>query len=1633
MSIQAPQGILNIPNATLRVGRLEISEVVGADTALNTIARNTILLVDDEAYHENKNWALKLPNAWAGEFECNTASAGNYSEFNFYNEGASSNVQGYNLTFNDTAVELRYDGTLLKTGTLASTITGTGVKKVRLMFERTILSVTVDGTLVFTHDDTVGPRPRVYSTTAGGFLNFFTDGGALKNLKIVNEKWMSDGTSNIAYVGGGEVAVGQALAFNRVSNVSQIKVDSNVVTEYTGPHDRPLRKYPEVALTSASQDGYVVTQSGGTAYLALDEDTSTRWYSGSDSHYDSAGGAAITDPNNANVAPRLDTNTDYGDWLAIEVPTGIKLESFKLMRFDGGFPSSGTLYAKNSSGDSWTEIYRYDGYTGPSTGDQQDWTHVFHVNSTIVYKNFALVGRVREAGQQGSPGLSLKDWELYGYEEGSGSLDTTLKSVYNVPATTGTQLEVYYDAKDLADGAVSSDVTDLSPNSNDGSPTDVSVSDGAFVFNGTSSLMEKTSLSIPGGDNPFTISFWLKNDDFDSNQYILRLGINQTIYQTVAIYKNSSNQIIFASWTLDFPIDYTFTTNQWNHISLVYPGGGWKQSNLIAYIDGRPYTFGGNVSSGGVGGTVLSLATSLTLRLGGYSSGNTIFDGSIANFRLYSKALNADQVKELYDYQKDYFLGSKSQVTLYKGHLGVGVTEPSGQLELAGDERIQEYPPRALTGYETLVEGHGVFYASASSLWSTNGSYDADHVFDNKSGTYWVSQGNGSELSYDADGIATSDDQFNPGGGVSPVNGSWIKLKLPYGIKLGHCELTPRPSTQTAPPPRQPRSGIIWGSNDDVNWDQVSTFLFSTIADLYTFTINSSKSYKYITLQVTATQTITVTASTDYNAVAIIGLRFFGTPGPTTLDKGSLTLGRSLDVPRISRYDVDTETPRPEKLVLDFDTTVNSSPTDISGKGNHGVYFGSASYSAADKAFSTPNSSGITVTGSSLGSGAQPLTLCAWAKGNIWDTTDNDCVIGVGPNSSSGHSSFQLCVNTTHITLDMATSTNYLEFPTTLTNGRWYFIAMTYTGGDAFTNTRVYVDGVEIAKPASWTNGISALLDLPANPDIGVGTRTGNGSGNTPAGFLNGYVSNPKVYNVALEPSEVKKLYNLGRTGRSMVISDTAVGIGKVPEAQLDVRGTANFAGSVGIGTTSPYAKLEISSTTQDSNVAFQNVNQLRINCTNTNSSTGTGGGITFCQRYFSGSDSMIATGGVFGTRLGSINGNYGGGLVFKYKPNGSGPIVEGMVLSSGGNVGIGTTNPKNKLHIVHPTDGGGTKDLDGQENCAITSQREGYNNRWMHGINGTFDYLFWYDADGSGIATCKAFFDQDGTNSVDLNFTGQHRTFIKDVPFSQAGNLEGLIVSADQNKYIKMTGGIEAGSNAITTNESLPVVSLSTTTNDKKCFGVISVSEDSETRQNRFGNIVSVSQKELGDTRVYINSVGEGAIWVTDINGTLESGDYITTSNVAGYGQKQDSDSLKNYTVAKITMDCDFDPVTQPVQIIRKEMGDVNYWVKTTYETVTEEEYSNLADENRQIVDGVYQKITKEESKTDREGYELEVRQELVNVLDEHGQIQWEDDPSGATEKAYKIRYLDANGNITDEANHVYKAAFVGCTYHCG
>ena len=221
------------------------------------------------------------------------------------------------------------------------------------------------------------------------------------------------------------------------------------------------------------------------------------------------------------------------------------------------------------------------------------------------------------------------------------------------------------------------------------------------------------------------------------------------------------------------------------------------------------------------------------------------------------------------------------------------------------------------------------------------------------------------------------------------------------------------------------------------------------------------------------------------------------------------------------------------------------------------------------------------------------------------------------------------------------------------------------------------------------------------------------------------------------------------------------------------------------------------------------------------------------------------------------------------------------------------------------------------------------------------------------------------------LSFTGQH------ICFPEGRMSQGLVVSANQNKYMSLNGPVTMGLGAIKSSESLPVVSLSNVANDRSVFGVVDRFEGGGTERTQTIGIGKVSSaKEVGDNRVIVNSIGEGALWVANTNGNLVSGDYLTTSSLPGYAQKQDSDSLKNSTVAKITMACDFSPEDIPVQIIKKkDNGD--------------------------------------------------------NDLDPYGRFQWVD--TEKTQKAYKVRYLTSDGKGTDQSNAVHILAYVGCTYHCG
>ena len=155
--------------------------------------------------------------------------------------------------------------------------------------------------------------------------------------------------------------------------------------------------------------------------------------------------------------------------------------------------------------------------------------------------------------------------------------------------------------------------------------------------------------------------------------------------------------------------------------------------------------------------------------------------------------------------------------------------------------------------------------------------------------------------------------------------------------------------------------------------------------------------------------------------------------------------------------------------------------------------------------------------------------------------------------------------------------------------------------------------------------------------------------------------------------------------------------------------------------------------------------------------------------------------------------------------------------------------------------------------------------------------------------------------------FTGFHRVFTEDELYNNddpqkfKNDYEGrIVVSIGKIATDTTDNGIKDNTEweilydkaGITIEDALPKIELSRKKKDKRVFGVLG---DKRRNNNR-------------PERLIVNSVGEGGIWVCNSNGNIENGDYITSSDYLGYGEKQDDDILHNYTVAKSTISCDFE-----------------------------------------------------------------------------------------------------------------------------
>jgi hypothetical protein len=201
--------------------------------------------------------------------------------------------------------------------------------------------------------------------------------------------------------------------------------------------------------------------------------------------------------------------------------------------------------------------------------------------------------------------------------------------------------------------------------------------------------------------------------------------------------------------------------------------------------------------------------------------------------------------------------------------------------------------------------------------------------------------------------------------------------------------------------------------------------------------------------------------------------------------------------------------------------------------------------------------------------------------------------------------------------------------------------------------------------------------------------------------------------------------------------------------------------------------------------------------------------------------------------------------------------------------------------------------------------------------------------------STCMSIFYKSGGTTYKRSyggsnfFTGQHATVCLDLSGALVSSITSTITESgitfstiwtDYTGYLLSSADLGYmsmpnrnmrlwASNAINVTEALPYTRITTKDKDPSVFGI--VTNNTNNGYNEDGSWLLDSDPLWGNDlygRVRVNSIGEGALWVTNVNGNISNGDFLCSSAVPGHARKQDEDAAYNFTVAKATMSCTFD-----------------------------------------------------------------------------------------------------------------------------
>ena len=192
---------------------------------------------------------------------------------------------------------------------------------------------------------------------------------------------------------------------------------------------------------------------------------------------------------------------------------------------------------------------------------------------------------------------------------------------------------------------------DLSGNANSGSlkngPTFSGANQGTFVFDGTDDNVQLGTASTFLPTSAITINCWAKTNV---------IGVYKKIFVTVTAGTQSITGIYFSLGPSPDGIYLgIITSNGTQYATSTTNPSTTKFSNFCGTYDGsniRLYLNGTLLATQAQTGTIVNTGIG---RISGYDSGAEIWDGNVASFSIYNKALTATEVLQNYNATKTRF------------------------------------------------------------------------------------------------------------------------------------------------------------------------------------------------------------------------------------------------------------------------------------------------------------------------------------------------------------------------------------------------------------------------------------------------------------------------------------------------------------------------------------------------------------------------------------------------------------------------------------------------------------------------------------------------------------------------------------------------------------------------------------------------------------------------------------------------------------------------------------------------------------------------------------------------------------------------------------------------------------------